>query len=64
MIDHYVAFGYHKMRSIYKVKKGKDFYKDALEYFEYDENLFEKDEREHYVKDDDELSYIVEISTK
>lgn len=50
------------MREIFKFKKGKDFYRDALEYFEYDpEMLYEKmKEYDIYYMDDDEISYYIE----
>jgi hypothetical protein len=38
------------MREIFKYQKGKDFYRNALEYFEYDPQDYEKD-----IEEDDML---------
>lgn len=42
----------------YKSNKGKDFYRDGLQYFEYDVNSYSKMEEEDYI-DDDEIAYKV-----
>lgn len=47
------------MREIFKYKKGKDFYKNSLEYLEYDPNLFEKEKIVKDSKDDDEISFYI-----
>lgn len=55
------------MKNIYKPNKGKDFYRDSLEYFEYDADMFalyEKRERVHevyevYEVEDEEIAHIV-----
>lgn len=47
------------MREIFKYKKGKDFYKNSLEYLEYDPNLFEKEKIVKDTKDDDEISFYI-----
>jgi hypothetical protein len=48
------------MREIFKYQKGKDFYCDSLEYFEYDpQNYDEKDADDDYIMDDDEIGYHV-----
>jgi hypothetical protein len=49
------------MREIYKYQKGKDFYRDSLEYFEYDEFMYIKDEPEEYVLDDEEIAHYVAL---
>ena len=36
------------MREIFKRKQGKDFYRNALEYMEYDENDFTVDKDDWY----------------
>jgi hypothetical protein len=46
------------MREIFKHKKGKDFYRESLEYFEYDPDMFESDYTDNVkYTDDDEISY-------
>ena len=46
------------MHKIFKQKKGKDFYRNALEYFEYDPELYQRHEfMETYVQDDDEIAF-------
>lgn len=54
------------MREIFKHQKGKDFYRDSLEYFEYDPNNFEKDDMTEYdIMEDEQISYyIAHKSTK
>lgn len=47
------------MREIFKYKKGKDFYKNSLEYLEYDPNLFQKEKIVKDSKDDDEISFYI-----
>jgi hypothetical protein len=48
------------MREIFQYKKGKDFYRDSLEYFEYDPVLFADDsDTETDDMDDDEISYYI-----
>lgn len=47
------------MREIFKYKKGKDFYRNALEYFEYDPDNYEKDMDDPYIMDDDEISFYI-----
>lgn len=47
------------MREIFKYKKGKDFYRDSLEYFEYDPENYEKDIDDPYIMDDDEISFYI-----
>ena len=48
------------MREIFKRQCGKDFYRDGLEYFEYNEEDFYVDnESDMYVMDDDEISYYI-----
>lgn len=42
----------------FKSNKGKDFYRNSLEYFEYDTNSYQKMEDEEYI-DDDEIAYKV-----
>ncbi len=50
----------HRMREIFKYQKGKDFYRDALEYFEYDPQDYEKDEDDDiYIMDDEEIGFHV-----
>lgn len=39
-----------KMREIFKYKKGKDFYRDQLEYMEYNPELFQKGKKYEYIK--------------
>ena len=44
----------------FKSNKGKDFYRDSLEYFEYDVNSYSKLEDEEYIDmDNDEIAYKV-----
>jgi len=38
------------MREIFKYKKGKDFYRDQLEYMEYNPELFQKGKKYEYIK--------------
>ena len=47
------------MREIFKHQHGKDFYRNSLEYFEYNEEEYEKDTPIIYERDDDEISYHV-----
>jgi hypothetical protein len=47
------------MREIFKYKKGKDFYKNSLEYLEYDPSLFQKEKIVKDSKDDDEISFYI-----
>lgn len=49
-------------RYIYKPSKGKDFYRDTLEYFEYDASnnkAFKKRCKDLYYNDDNEISYSI-----
>ena len=41
------------MREIFKRTKGKDFYRDQLEYLEYDPNMFMKKYKYHKLIDED-----------
>jgi hypothetical protein len=48
------------MQKIFKQKKGKDFYRNTLEYFEYDPEAYDSNEfMEQYVKEDDEIAFLV-----
>ena len=50
------------VREIFQRKKGKDFYRDQLEYLEYDEEYFscDKEDWKECVKlDDDEIAHKV-----
>ncbi len=51
------------MREIFKYKKGKDFYRDSLEYLEYDPDHppVKKNKRpeKSAMTDDDEISYYI-----
>jgi hypothetical protein len=43
------------MQKIFKTKKGKDFYRDQLEYMEYDPTNFESDKMKYlHLKDREE----------
>jgi hypothetical protein len=53
------------MREIFKRRKGKDFYRDSLEYMEYDPDAFEQpDNNCDYYPDDDEISYYIIVKHK
>jgi len=52
------------MREIYKYQKGKDFYRNSLEYFEYDEDMFIKDELDEYFMDDEEIAHYIALKIK
>lgn len=45
------------MRRIYKTQKGKDFYRDELEYLEYDATDYDDNKEKWYDYDDDVVSY-------
>jgi hypothetical protein len=47
------------MREIFKYQKGKDFYRNALEYFEYDPQDYEKDIEEDDMLEDEEIGHRV-----
>ena len=47
------------MRRIYKSQKGKDFYRDELEYLEYDPSNYDDNKERWYEYEDDVLSYKV-----
>ena len=49
------------MHQIFKSKKGKDFYRNALEYFEYDHESYDNNKLndEPYIKEDDEIAFQV-----
>ena len=49
------------MKSIWKTTKGKDFYRNGLEYFEYDGDVSEYSEDIYEDKDDNEIGYIITI---
>jgi hypothetical protein len=52
------------MKEIFKHQKGKDFYRDSLEYMEYNEyteyTKKSKDDKEEYTMDDEEISYYIQ----
>jgi hypothetical protein len=46
------------MHKIYKQKKGKDFYRNTLEYYEYDPLSYDSNQFvEEYIQEDDEIGY-------
>lgn len=48
------------MREIYKHQNGKDFYRNSLEYFEYnDDEFFNEDDRCYEHMDDEEISFYI-----
>lgn len=49
------------MREIFQYKKGKDFYRDSLEYFEYNPEQFPDPDSDTEADDmdDDEISYYI-----
>ena len=47
-----------KMREIFKTKKGKDFYRDQLEYMEYNVEMFQNtSDDDEYHMSDEEIAY-------
>lgn len=50
---------FDRMRKIFKYKTGKDFYRDALEYFEYDPLNYEKEEEDYGMMEHEEVAYYV-----
>jgi len=51
------------MREIFKKTKGKDFYRDALEYMEYDPSDFENRKSEKIIEDyieNEEIAFKIE----
>jgi hypothetical protein len=54
------------MREIFKYKTGKDFYRDSLEYLEYNKESFQNDDNgvSDYIMDDDEISFYVMYKKK
>ena len=45
------------MREIYKPKKGKDFYRDSLEYMEYDPEALISDDEDDDCQEDEVISH-------